>query len=181
MRLNVEGANLPNENIRFYNNLWCDPTGTMGAENPSRPNDFSDTPIGETASFELFNNLYWNGNDPIPSDVSELINYTEDTGRVVEDPALPAQTDVTLPWWNAIAGQFNDGSSTIREAFESLVNQYGIPLEGSAAIDSAAPIHSATEDILGNPRPSGNLPDIGAVEARQEGEGPSAVSRWRVY
>jgi len=73
MRLNTEGSNPPNENIQFYNNIWSDPSGTMGAENPSRPNDFSDTPLDDTRSFTLSHNLYWNGTEPIPYDNGELI------------------------------------------------------------------------------------------------------------
>ena len=69
MRLNIEGDNRRiNENIRqaFYNNIWSDPTGTMGARSRSSnpaDNDFSDTPTDQTDndSFELSHNLYWNG------------------------------------------------------------------------------------------------------------------------
>src|SRR5690606_13872913 len=60
MRLNVENPAVTNNNIHFYNNVWSDPTATMGAENPSRPNDFSDTPPADTAALTLDNNLYWN-------------------------------------------------------------------------------------------------------------------------
>ena len=77
MRLNTEGDNPANNNISFYNNIWSDPFKTMGAENTTRPNDFSDTPIGETESFTLHNNLYWNGGKDIPASSSELINYTD--------------------------------------------------------------------------------------------------------
>ncbi|OGO15117.1 MAG: hypothetical protein A2Z14_18000 [Chloroflexi bacterium RBG_16_48_8] len=72
MRLNTEGSNPPNEEIRFYNNIWSDPTGTMGAENPSWLNDFSDTPISQTSSFQLNNNLYWKGGVDLPNDANEF-------------------------------------------------------------------------------------------------------------
>ncbi len=161
MRLNTEGSNPPNENINFYNNIWADPTGTMGAENLSRPNDFSDTPAGETASFALENNLYWNGGSPIPTDSGETVNYTDDPSGTVADPKLGAQSGLVLPHWEQASGQFADGSTTIRAAFERLVAQYGTPAADSAVIDAADDTHSPTDDILGNPRA---LPDIGAVE-----------------
>jgi hypothetical protein len=162
MRLNTEGSNPPNEEIRFYNNIWSDPMGTMGAENPSRPNDFSDTPVGETSSFQLNNNLYWNGGVDLPNDANELINYTDDTQRIVANPLFPEQNDIILPRWTPATGIFADGSTSIRQAFERLVMLYGVPAEGSPVIDMADPGHSPSEDILGNPR--GNAPDLGAFE-----------------
>jgi hypothetical protein len=167
MRLNTEGSNPPNENIQFYNNIWSDPTGTMGAENPSRPNDFSDTPSGETASFTLSNNLYWNGNQPIPADSSELINYTDDSQRVVADPRLGLQTGLIVPRWQENSSQFADGSTTIRQAFERLAKRYGALARQSPAIDAADPQNTSSEDILGNPRPTGTAPDMGAFEFRR--------------
>ena len=166
MRLNTEGSNPPNENIQFYNNIWSDPTGTMGAENPARPNDFSDTPAGQTTSFELDNNLYWNGAQPIPSDSNELINYTDDTRPTLNDPMLPVQSGIILPRWIQNSQQFADGSATIRQAFEHLSKSYGALVRQSPAIDAADPQNTSAEDILGRPRPAGTAPDIGAFEFR---------------
>ena len=162
MRLNTEGSNPANEDIRFYNNIWADPTGTMGAENPSRPNDFSDTPLRETLSFVLDNNLYWNGPNVIPSNAGELVNYTDDTNRLVADPGLPDQTSVVLPRWDPNAGAFLSGNATVRQEFERLVNGYGVLPAGSPASDAADPTQSPFEDILGQPR--GASPDLGAFE-----------------
>lgn len=164
VRLNSEGSNPPNENIQFFNNIWSDTTGTMGAENPSRPNDFSDTPRGQTVSFQLQNNLFWNGGSSIPFDSNELINYTDDKAGLIDDPNLPEQTNITLPRWNPSQGRFGDGSLTIRQAFERLVITYGAPTSESPTIDTADPSFSPSEDILGNPRPIGATQDIGAVE-----------------
>jgi len=63
MRLNREGDNPPNANVTFANNVWSDPTGTMGAESANAADDFSDTPPADTTSFLLWGNVYWNGGD----------------------------------------------------------------------------------------------------------------------
>jgi len=160
MRLYMYGDNLPNQNIRFYNNIWSDPTGTMGAYG-STANDFSDTPPGQTASFTLDRNLYWNGGAAIPYDSSELVNYTDDAHRIVADPLLSGQAGLVVPRWVSGTLHFADGSSIIRQAFERLVALYGAPAAGSPAIDAADPANAPADDILGHTR---SLPDIGAVE-----------------
>jgi hypothetical protein len=161
MRLNTEGGNPANKNILFYNNIWADQTGTMGAENPQRPDDFSDTPKGETLSFVLQNNLYWNGGDAIPQDSSELINYTDDPAPLVANPLLPPPVSIVLPRWIENSSLFGDGSASIRAAFEKLVG-YATPAPSSPVIDQAESIHGPSDDILGNTRPV--LKDIGAFE-----------------
>jgi hypothetical protein len=136
----------------------------MGAENPTRPNDFSDTPPGETDSFTLDTNLYWNGGAPIPSDPAELVNYTDDLNSLVADPILLNQADIELPRWEPQSGHFGDGSPSIREAFEHLVNLFGRPAAGSPVIDASNSEHVPNDDILGEPRDLDAAPDIGAYE-----------------
>lgn len=161
MRLNVENPTIVNDAIHFFNNVWTDPTMTMGAEEPSRPNDFSDTPLNETLSFLLDNNLYWNGGANIPEDPSELINYSDDGSALVNDPLLGDQENVLLPRWDPVSELFLDGSSTIRSAFERLVALYGMPASTSPLLNAAREDQAPTDDILGNLR---SLPDIGATE-----------------
>lgn len=164
MRLNVEGSNLPDTDIQFYNNIWSDPNGTLGAENPTRPNDFSDTPPGETQVFILANNLYWNGGSAIPSDNAELINYDDDAAASVANPQLGMQSGIILPRWSSALSTFADGSTTIRQAFVRLVLTYGAISPESPAIDAANSATHATEDILGRIRTFGDGADIGAYE-----------------
>ena len=158
MRLNTEGSNPANSNIRFYNNIWSDPTGTMGFSG-SGSNDFSDTPPGQTASFTLDNNLYWNGGSAIPVDGGELINITDDSSAVTADPLLGSQSGLVIPRWTGSG--FADGSATIAAVFLNLVQTYGTPAAGSPAINAANGGEASSEDILGNSRQAA---DIGAVE-----------------
>jgi hypothetical protein len=162
MRVNVENPAVTNDRLFFYNNIYSDPTGTMGAEQPGANNDFSDSPPGEVDEWSLRNNLYWNGGAALPTSGSDVINYTADVDRIVADPMLPSQAAVTLPRWDANVGNFVDGSTTIREVFERLVTTYGRPGANSAGVDQALASQSPSVDILGNPR--GLAPDIGAFE-----------------
>ncbi len=164
MRLNTEGDNPPNENISFFNNLWSDPSGTMGALDQNDGNDFSDTDPADTTSFVIDNNLYDNGSEPVPDDPAELINPSDDSHSIMGDPLLGDQTGLVVPTWDSGVGAFTDGSATICEAFALLVDTYGRLGDGSAAIDQATEANSAQDDILGNPR--GSTPDIGAFEVQ---------------
>ncbi|MEM8993484.1 MAG: hypothetical protein AAGF23_01705 [Acidobacteriota bacterium] len=156
-RLNVEGANPPNQGIALRANVWSDPTGTM--------DDFSDTPFGETSSFTLTRNAYWNGGVAIPQNTGgDLVNLDDDAEAIVADPRLPPQAGLVLPRRRPARGDFADGSATIREAFVRLVTLYGRPPPESALAGAANPAHAPAVDILGRPR-SPTAPWLGAVEA----------------
>ena len=154
MRLNTEGSNPANELIDLRANAWSDPTGTM--------DDFSDTPFGETNSFTLARNLYWNGGSTVPQNPGgDLVNPDDDAEAVFADPQLPSQAGLVLPRWTGTT--FADGSATIREAFVRLVELYGRPPLGSPLDGAADPAHAPPDDVLGYPR-SATAPWMGAVE-----------------
>ncbi|PYQ15386.1 MAG: hypothetical protein DMF80_09335 [Acidobacteria bacterium] len=153
-RLNDEKQNPPNQNILMYNNVWADPTGTM--------NDFDDTPFGQTASYVLSNNLYWNGGAAIPTDATDMINYTDDPARRVADPLLTNPAPAGTPRWNPATGTFADGSTTIRQVFLRLADTYGNAAAGSPLIDNADAAHAPADDIRGSARSA--RPDIGCYE-----------------
>ncbi len=161
LRLNREGANLPNANINLYGNIWADPSGTM--------NDFSDTPPADTASFELRNNLYWNGGAAVPESSDDLVNVSDDTAAMLGDPAVPALDALVLPRWDATNERFVDGSVSIREAFVALATAYGRPGASSAARDAGTASAAPSDDLLGNARTVGVGPDLGAVELQPSG------------
>ena len=154
------GGNLPNENINFYNNIWSDPTGTMGAGDNHDTNNFADSE--NTESYVISNNLYWNNGQEIPSDSDEIISYLDDEHAVLEDPKLPAdQSSFQPPRWLPASNQFGNGATSIDQVFSQLITDYAIIPMNSVAIDAGNPQFAPSTDILGQDR---NNPDLGAYE-----------------
>ena len=163
MLLSKAVDNPSNQNIRFFNNIWTDQTGTMGAQSGQTNNDFSDAKPDRTTSFILDNNVYWNNGAPIPTDASEKINYTDDPHRIVNNPGLPLPREIALPRWNPTTGLFGDGSTDIKQTFVRLVNTYGAISSTSPAAGAADPSTATKTDILGRSR--GDKPDVGAFQS----------------
>jgi hypothetical protein len=149
-----KGLNPQNRNIRFRNNIWSDPTGTMGT--------FSDGHRSSTIDLVLHNNLYWNGGARIPP--GDLLSpLRHDARRVVRDPGLPTdQTSIVLPVWEGTA--FLSGEPTIRGEFVRLVLAYGALPAGSPAVGRALAAPAPPRDILGRLRDG--QPDLGAFEVQ---------------
>lgn len=149
-----------NENIYFYNNIWSDPTGTMGACFGCGGDDFSDGDPTSTTNLVLDNNLYYNGGDPIPPG-NVLTPLVDDANGVVVNPGLNTnQSGIVLPRWNGTS--FLNGNATIRQEFLRLVDSYGSISDSSPASGVANPAYASTDDILGNSRPGS--PSMGAYE-----------------
>ena len=151
-KINTKRANPKNRNIGFWNNIWSDPTRTMG--------DFSAGDPSNTVGFTLDHNLYWNGGAAVSA--GTFAGPQDDPHHVLADPMLPTdQSGIVLPLWTG--SSFQSGSQTIREEFVRLVTAYGqipatSPAVGAALASVAPPI-----DILGHPRDAS--PDLGAFEA----------------
>lgn len=145
--------NPKNRNVVFYNNIWSDPTGTMGK--------FSTGDRSDTKEEQLKNNLFYNGGSAFQPEKSTM-NVMDDKSARIGDPQLADQQDIVMPRWQPESGAFLSGSQTIREEFERLAARYGEPASGSIARYSSDPDNTPADDILGNPR--GLLPDIGAFD-----------------
>jgi hypothetical protein len=154
MRINREGANPVPTNLRFANNLWADTAGSLA--------DFSDTLAGDVGSVVLARNGYWNAGNPLPNDLTDVVNIANDPQPVTGDPRLPSPAGLVTPWWNETSGTFGGGHATIRAAFLALARAWGAPAQGGAGIDAANAADMPASDLLGAARDA--APDLGAVE-----------------
>ncbi|MDJ0753846.1 MAG: choice-of-anchor Q domain-containing protein [Ardenticatenaceae bacterium] len=149
-----------NNKIFFYNNIWADPTGTMGEDDNGEGAKFAS--VDNVGSYNLDNNLYWNNGQAIPTNANQPINFTDDNNAFTGNPRLENNHNgLVVPRWIQGQNQFADGSAKIKIAFAQLVEAYGRPAANSAAIDNADPSQSPETDILGQLRSN---PDIGAYE-----------------
>ncbi|WP_147250910.1 hypothetical protein [Arenicella xantha] len=158
-RLLVTGSNQANQNIELSNNIWSDPTGSLGQE-AFNDADVFDAPQGDNASVNLANNVYYNGGNAIPADASQGVRFADDASPRVGNPLLPAQTGIILPVY--AGAQFAGGYDSIRSVFEQLANRYGRPASGSIVRDQGLVLDAPEFDLLGARRDA--QPDIGAVE-----------------
>jgi hypothetical protein len=164
-RINREGDNRKADGIRFYNNVWDAPAGTMA--------HFSDARSEDLESFTLSHNLFWNGGASIPISFADAVNYTSDRNRVVANPGLTDPRGAMAPRWLPQKKTFADGSLSIEAVKARLVDRYGRP-SSRAVVDRADPQNAPTEDIRGRQR--GNRPDIGAFEVG-DGAGRPTLAR----
>ncbi len=164
MWVSITELNLLNDNIAFYNNIWADPTGTMGSDLSGDANKFSVGNPAQTSNLIIDNNLYWNGGMPIPP--GDLLSPLVDDPRpITADPFLnPEQAAIILPRWNGLA--FRSGLASFAEEFERLVELYGRIPPGSPAIGRADQAFVPAVDILGRPRSA--TPILGAYETTIE-------------
>ncbi len=155
-RIGTEGQNPQVSDFRVRNNIFSDPTGTMGTR---IFNVYGDVDVSTIAAE---NNLYWNGGSALPS--SGAVTPADDARRVEADPGLATdQSGIVLPRWDENAGAFPSGSTTIREEHSRLVERYGAIAAASPAAGAADPSDMPADDIRGFARDS--TPDIGAYEA----------------
>ncbi|HYC00058.1 MAG TPA: choice-of-anchor Q domain-containing protein [Candidatus Limnocylindrales bacterium] len=154
-RIVTVGDSPASDGIHIHNNIWSDPSGTMG-------DTFNRG--GATVNLTFDNNLYWNDGNAFPTSSESIVEVADDAGAVVGDPLLPDPDMAPLPRWNPASGTFADGSTTIQQVFENLVLSHGVPAAGSAAIGAADPANMPADDILGQLRSEGGAPDIGAFE-----------------
>jgi hypothetical protein len=154
-RIVTVGSSPPSDGVHIHNNIWSDPTGTMG-------DTFNRG--GATVNLTFDNNLYFNDGNAFPTSSESIVEVSDDAGAVIGDPLLPDPSSAPLPRWDQGSGTFADGSTSIADVFESLVLDYAVPAAGSPAIGAADATSMPADDILGNLRSEGGAPDIGAFE-----------------
>jgi hypothetical protein len=154
IRVTREQKNKKPTHINLYNNIWSDPTGTMGQGAHENDIDFSDTLFYQLNQFTLSNNLYWNNGDLLPYSLLDKINPSADNEQVISDPHLGDNTQLISPVWSDITQTFDDGSFEIREVFLRLVNFYGIPKfnYNKREVNTNKTLYFPKSDILGQER-----------------------------
>lgn len=157
-RIAIKELNPRNENITLCNNIWSDPTGTMGSITLEEDNGFSEGRLDSTVNLSLDSNLYWNGGQPIP-DGDLLSPLKDDPHAMVADPQLENDFDgLILPIWGGT--QFLSSNLLVRDEFLRLAQDYGSLAQRSPALRRGNLDCAPGEDIFRFERDV--LPSFGA-------------------
>jgi hypothetical protein len=152
VRITQEQKNKKPTNINLYNNIWSDPTGTMGQGAYQDNSDFSDTLLYQLNNYTLNNNLYWNNGLDLPYSIFDKINPVTDKNKIINNPQLGDNKQLVTPVWSPTKNAFDDASFEIREVFLRLVNFYGTPKFNSNRVNAKTIFYFPKDDILGRPR-----------------------------
>lgn len=118
----------------------------------------------------LYNNIILTeGSVPCISSTSSTseLEITSDYNLLSAHNAVGETSNGTFSFqeWQNLGYGVHSGQATMEETFGNYAqNDYRLD-KGSPAVDAGTPEHSFSTDILGNGRPCGAAPDIGAYEA----------------
>jgi hypothetical protein len=158
-RLGHEGSEPIDDGFFAWNNIFSSPGGTMTHLMGGSDADLS-------ANRALAGNLYFNGGQPLPTDVGRALAFPADAAPLVGDPGLAASgalLTLSPPHWDPASSAFSDGSPSIAALRQALVARWGTPAAGFPGAGRADPAHLPPDDILGEPRDAA----AGDVGARQ--------------
>ncbi len=177
VRIVTKEMNPKNENITFCNNIWSDPTGSMGITTEDANNGFSEGKPDTTLNLFLDSNLYWNGGQPIP-DGDLLSPLIDDRHRLVANPQLESDfTDLVLPVWEDT--KFRSGNLLIREEFLRLAKKYASLGQTSPALRRGNLTCASGHDIFREPRDL--IPSFGADQGTARINSMSAPFAFPTY
>jgi len=157
-----DGA-VPSNDNEAYQNTIITPAGAyygIGLNYGANRNSFWNNIILTEGSVPSFSST---------SSTSELAitsnyNLLPDQGQVAET----SNGQFLLSEWQSLGYDTQSVSGTISQTFQNPSSDDYQLKAGSPAIDAGTPDHSCTPDILGNTRPAGTAPDMGAYESESE-------------
>ncbi|MDN3652413.1 hypothetical protein QWY77_06505 [Thalassotalea ponticola] len=161
LRISVEGQNQVPTGILLTHNIFSDPTGTMGAGDYQKLNDFSDTEIGTVDQFSLQNNAVFNGPNSIPHSIIDEINASDDANLIHFNPEIQAPPELISPVFIAEQRKFADGSTSIEQVFRRIISQISQPSNVNKLTVTRSEF-SPQSDILGRKR--GQQTSVGAIQ-----------------
>ena len=153
-----DGA-VPSNDNEAYQNTIITPAGAyygIGLNYGANRNSFWNNIILTEGSVPSFSST----SSTSELEITSNYNLLPDQGPVAET----SNGGFVFSEWQSLGYDTQSVTGTLSQTFQDPAgNNYKL-LAGSPAIDAGTPTHSCTPDIVGNIRPSGTAPDLGAYE-----------------